>query len=570
PNFGLPSDAVLCAGYSLQINAYLYSGIAPITYKWYPYTNVTESFVQDVFYQSTRIYLEVTDSTGCSRSDSMDVLVNSIPQILAAGPVDFCMADSMFSLSAISGSASGIWTGPGVVVNGTAYWWESRNKTPGNYTLTFEAQDLSGTCVASENLTVNLYPSPSVDAGMDTGLCGGGPVMLEATGTGGTGGYYYVWNKDTSENKALFFPTIIQDSMHRVLLTDSIGCTATDSIRTFNWPFPQAIVLSPLMDTAVCEGNSVTILADTLINGAGYGYTFSYGIGNGSFVPDSSFTLILHVISPKGCADSVSRRIIRNENPEITSIKGASFCEDQGQIVLDTFASPAGGVWAGQAVSLNNGSFEFSTDSSRLGTSYLSYLLMDTLTGCSDLDSSRMDIEEKTSVDFTADSTHGKVSMTSQFSDLSIGGLKTNYLWFFGDGDSSILKNPAHFYTNPGTYDVSLRIAGNKCVSEKRKVGFIQVDTASGPGIGMDEWMESGIAVYPNPSKRSFVLSGVSENAVIQVYDAQGREIDVQINPLSDKQLELDFFGHPEAVYLLRVTVEDKTLGIRLVLGSGF
>ncbi|MHB1278724.1 MAG: hypothetical protein ACYC1Q_10010, partial [Bacteroidia bacterium] len=56
PNFGLPSDAVLCAGYSLQINAYLYSGIAPITYKWYPYTNVTDSFVQDVFYQSTRIY----------------------------------------------------------------------------------------------------------------------------------------------------------------------------------------------------------------------------------------------------------------------------------------------------------------------------------------------------------------------------------------------------------------------------------------------------------------------------------------------------------------------------------
>ncbi|HCS19326.1 MAG TPA: hypothetical protein DIW47_01985 [Bacteroidetes bacterium] len=571
PNFSLPNDTVICAGTSLQIDATLYSGKAPINYSWFPYTSVTDSFIQDIFTQSSRIYLELSDSTGCSRIDSMDVLIGNIPQIAAASPQKMCTADSMLFLSGISGSVSGIWKGSGVVnQSGTGYWFDGRNKGPGTYSLTFEAQNASGNCSASELLEIELYPSPLVEAGADTGLCGGGLIGLEAIGSGGTGTYSFIWNQDTSENKALFFPTIVQDSMHRVVLTDSIGCTATDSVHTFKWPFPEAVFISPLTDTAVCAGNPVTILADTLINGAGHSFTFSYGIGNGSFVPDSSFTLYLHVISIKGCADSVSRRITRNENPEITSIKGASFCEDQGQILLDTFASPAGGVWAGQAVSQNNGSFEFSTDSAQSGTSFLYYLLMDTLTGCSDMDSSRMDIEEKTSVDFTADSTLGRVSLTSQFSDLSTGGLKTDYLWSFGDGDSSILRNPSHFYANPGTYDVRLRIAGNKCVSEKLKVGFIQVDTASGPGIGMDEWREHGIAVYPNPSERSFVLSGVSENAFIQVYDARGREIAIQTNPLSDGQLELDFIGHPEAVYLLRVTMEDKTFGIRLVLGSGF
>jgi PKD repeat protein len=34
-----------------------------------------------------------------------------------------------------------------------------------------------------------------------------------------------------------------------------------------------------------------------------------------------------------------------------------------------------------------------------------------------------------------------------------------NFLWFFGDGDSSDLENPVHYYSQPGTYSVTLIVS---------------------------------------------------------------------------------------------------------------
>jgi len=45
------------------------------------------------------------------------------------------------------------------------------------------------------------------------------------------------------------------------------------------------------------------------------------------------------------------------------------------------------------------------------------------------------------------------------FTDNSFGqDASTTYLWNFGDGDSSILKNPTYVFPQPGTYDVCLTI----------------------------------------------------------------------------------------------------------------
>ncbi len=53
-----------------------------------------------------------------------------------------------------------------------------------------------------------------------------------------------------------------------------------------------------------------------------------------------------------------------------------------------------------------------------------------------------------------ADTNFGWAPLTVQFSDSSLGA--TSWLWRFGDGDSSTLKNPVHSYTEAGSYDVYL------------------------------------------------------------------------------------------------------------------
>ncbi len=62
--------------------------------------------------------------------------------------------------------------------------------------------------------------------------------------------------------------------------------------------------------------------------------------------------------------------------------------------------------------------------------------------------------------------------MTIQFIDRS-SGPATSWSWDFGDGGSSNLQNPAHTYSNPGTYTVTLRVSNPAGSSET--TGFVTV-----------------------------------------------------------------------------------------------
>ncbi len=62
-------------------------------------------------------------------------------------------------------------------------------------------------------------------------------------------------------------------------------------------------------------------------------------------------------------------------------------------------------------------------------------------------------------VDFVAEPTSGRVPLAVQFTDLSTGDA-THWEWDFGDGGSSGVRNPVHTYQDPGSYDVTLTVAG--------------------------------------------------------------------------------------------------------------
>ena len=52
----------------------------------------------------------------------------------------------------------------------------------------------------------------------------------------------------------------------------------------------------------------------------------------------------------------------------------------------------------------------------------------------------------------------------------------TDWLWNFGDGQTSVSENPLHTYTQPGIYDVTLQVTmDNGCVETITKQGYIEV-----------------------------------------------------------------------------------------------
>jgi len=59
---------------------------------------------------------------------------------------------------------------------------------------------------------------------------------------------------------------------------------------------------------------------------------------------------------------------------------------------------------------------------------------------------------------FTQNQYVGRPPLTVQFTDRSLFK-PTDYLWWFGDGTTSIEKNPQHIYTSRGIYPVRLRVS---------------------------------------------------------------------------------------------------------------
>jgi len=66
-------------------------------------------------------------------------------------------------------------------------------------------------------------------------------------------------------------------------------------------------------------------------------------------------------------------------------------------------------------------------------------------------------------VNFIADITEGLEPLNVIFTDASIAGSGsiTDWLWDFGDGNTSILQNPQHIYQNDGLYNVSLTVTNS-------------------------------------------------------------------------------------------------------------
>jgi M6 family metalloprotease-like protein len=101
--------------------------------------------------------------------------------------------------------------------------------------------------------------------------------------------------------------------------------------------------------------------------------------------------------------------------------------------------------------------------------------------------------------DFVADVTSGNEPLTVNFTDFSTG-VVNQWLWHFGDGDSSSARNPTHIYnSSPKTlYTVDLTVTGPGGSNTMTKVDYIEtipslvvltgLDAVGGAGLVLCSW----------------------------------------------------------------------------------
>jgi len=102
----------------------------------------------------------------------------------------------------------------------------------------------------------------------------------------------------------------------------------------------------------------------------------------------------------------------------------------------------------------------------------------------------------------------GCASLLRQFTDSSLGTI-TSYSWNFGDGGTSIEKNPLYHYQDTGLFAVKLTVSDNGCQNLKTKTNYIQ---ASGSVAKFTEMINC-------PDKKIVNYTDSSINEIARLWD---------------------------------------------------
>jgi PKD repeat protein len=123
---------------------------------------------------------------------------------------------------------------------------------------------------------------------------------------------------------------------------------------------------------------------------------------------------------------------------------------------------------------------------------------------------------------------------TTYFTDISLYGENqlSNWQWYFGDGDSSNIQNPAHLYELPGTYEVTLIVSDGEFSDTTKQDVFVRTrpsasfiadpvcdgelseftNTTDDRGLAIDTWLwdfgDGYVSNERNPGFHGFLNPG--------------------------------------------------------------
>ena len=200
PSVSLGANRISCSPVLLD------AGNPGATYLW-----SNNSTNQTITVNSTGTYwVEVTNSLGCSTTDSVTITISTGPSVNLGQDAILCNGQS---LTLDAGNP------------GMNYFWSTAQTTqtitvttPGLYIVA--VTDANG-CVATD--TINITNSPlTVNLGPDRDICGNTSLTLNA----GNPGLSYLWSDNSTGNSL----NVTSPGTYWVEVTDPQGCTAADSI----------------------------------------------------------------------------------------------------------------------------------------------------------------------------------------------------------------------------------------------------------------------------------------------------------------------------------------------------
>jgi PKD repeat protein len=484
----LGPNQTICPGDTITLSA----TNSASTYQWNPGGQTTGSI--EVF-ATGQYRVTVSDTLGCATSDSVNILVDPIPEV-DLGPDTTICAGSTIALNA--------GTGP----PGTLYDWDPISAStqtvlvasPGTYSV--DVLTLNG-CTATDTVQIGVSLFPLVDLGPDRSVCDS--VRLNAGNVGAT----YQWSPSLDDT--LQFYTVTSPGTYYVDVINQFGCATSDTVSLTITTAP-SVSLGP--DTFFCPGQAVVLNAGL----SGLRYFWSNGDTTQTTSVNTPGRYTVRVSSGPNCSGRDTIQVIRST---IAVDLGAdrTLCAGDS-LVLDAGPVPDNYLWSTSATSQAITVTQANT---------YSVAVRDTL-GCEATDQVVVTLQPgpQATLDITGD--------PNLFSLLNFAGQSSgtpvSWSWTFGDGDMAMGQNVSHTYVSTGTFQVCLTVDDGTCtttICESINIGV----------VGLWEHPDVKLALFPNPTDRWLQLD---LSLPVQV------PIQASLQDLAGRQLWQQDWGTQQAV----------------------
>jgi len=232
----------------------------------------------------------------CEIVGTTTIEVVQLPFLSLSAPQQICVNANPVALNA--SVAGGIWSGAGVNANTGLF-------TPQTAGVGIEtiAYSISGVCIVTETIDINVNPQPTVIVGNNVSICVGNDIVLTASGAAS-----YSWTPTNGlSSTSVANPTASPNNTatYTVVGTNAAGCTNSAQITVTVNSNPIVVVNGPF---TICEGAEIQLSASGLAN-----YSWSpaalvsnLNLSNPTTSPLNDQTFTVQGLSAAGCPGSAT------------------------------------------------------------------------------------------------------------------------------------------------------------------------------------------------------------------------------------------------------------------------
>lgn len=305
PAFSITNDTLICSIDTLQLNA-VSSDVGSIVWSPNYMINNVNSFTPLVSPDVTTTYIaRFSDPSGCAAEDTVTVRVVNTVTLMSLADTTICLTDSIV-LRTNSDALQYSWSPTETLSDPTI---AQPTAIPVNPTTTYTVIGTIGKCTSQDQVTIRTVPYPDANAGLDTTICFGNSVQLQATG-----GSSYQWspvrflNATNIPNPVSLAPRATTQYVVRV--NDVLGCPKP-SFDTVIVNVAQIVADAGPADTSVVLGQPLQLTATGSNN---FSWTPSTWLNNPTIfnplaLPQDDISYVVRVSNDQGCFDLDTIRV---------------------------------------------------------------------------------------------------------------------------------------------------------------------------------------------------------------------------------------------------------------------